>query len=94
MTAIACKDIPDNTVLAFLDQKPWQKDPGYEDRYFATWYVGFPNSVLAVMPPEANEKLALAKVNRLIKRGFIGGCGCGCRGDFHITAAGREFLGR
>lgn len=34
-------------------------------------YLGFP------------LKVVLAKARRLIKRGVIGGCACGCRGDFH-----------
>src|SRR5678815_4892395 len=30
------------------------------------------------------EKVVLAKLRRLINRGLITGCGCGCRGDFEI----------
>lgn len=30
------------------------------------------------------EKIVLAKAKRLIRRGLISGCGCGCRGDFQI----------
>lgn len=28
------------------------------------------------------EKVVLAKAKRLVQRGLISGCGCGCRGDF------------
>lgn len=31
---------------------------------------------------EFPEKVVLAKARSLIRRGVIGGCGCGCRGDF------------
>lgn len=30
------------------------------------------------------EKVLLAKLKRLIKRGLITGCACGCRGDFEL----------
>jgi len=33
------------------------------------------------------EKVVLAKAKRLIRRGLIDGCGCGCRGDFQIRPA-------
>lgn len=34
-----------------------------------------------------------AKMSRLIDRGLITGCCCGCRGDWELTTAGREFAG-
>jgi hypothetical protein len=38
-------------------------------------------------------KVVRAKARRLIGRGLMDGCGCGCRGDFEITAQGRALLG-
>lgn len=32
------------------------------------------------------EKVVLAKAKRLIERGLINGCACGCRGDFERIA--------
>jgi hypothetical protein len=32
------------------------------------------------------EKVVLAKAKRMIKRGLILGCACGCRGDFEFPA--------
>lgn len=43
--------------------------------------------------PGVPAKVALAKAKRLIKRGLLNGCACGCRGDFELTDAGRELLG-
>ncbi len=40
----------------------------------------------------ASEKLILAKMKQLIKRGLVDGCACGCRGDFEITPKGEEWL--
>ena len=39
--------------------------------------------------PEVYQR---AKMRRLIKRGLVRGCGCGCRGDFEITPKGIEFI--
>jgi hypothetical protein len=44
------------------------------------------------MPPDAPDKLILAKMNKLLRRGLVDGCGCGCRGDFEITDKGLAFL--
>ena len=50
------------------------------------------NSVLLAMPKNTPEKLALAKMKQMIKRGIVSGCPCGCRGDFEITAKGQSEL--
>ena len=38
------------------------------------------------------ENLVLAKARKLIKRGLLDGCACGCRGDFELSAPGRDAL--
>jgi hypothetical protein len=84
-----CKDIPDAPVLAFLNNLPvpWT---------WGTWFWSDDykpeNSVLNVMPPGTPEKLALAKMRRLMQRGLVDGCDCGCRGDFELTPKGRLWL--
>lgn len=40
---------------------------------------------LARLFPDAPEKVVLAKLRKLIKRGLITGCTCGCRGDFELS---------
>ncbi len=81
-----CKDIPDRPVLEFV---------GKVAPHGATWF-GFeplpPSSVLHAMPPGTPDKLALAKMRMLMRRGLVIGCGCGCRGDFELTDKGRQFL--
>lgn len=37
-------------------------------------------------------KIVRAKAARLIERGLMDGCTCGCRGDFELTDAGRAYL--
>lgn len=86
-----CKDIPDLPILEFLVSL---KDPKWCDGYrWATWFNGYDNSVQNGMPENVPEKLALAKMKQLIKRGLVDGCGCGCRGDFILLKKGFDFIG-
>lgn len=78
-----CKDIPDLPILKMLS----------ENRVWHTW--GYPSSMPSVqdaMPEGTDDKLQVAKMVMLIRRGLVSGCGCGCRGDFEITEKGLEFL--
>ena len=77
-----CKDIPDKPVLEYLL------------RHKGRWCNGcwVERSVAQAMPSGTPSKLVLAKMRQLIKRGLVDGCGCGCRGDFEITAKGEAFL--
>ena len=78
-----CKDIPDLPILKFLADL---------DGEWANWYFGDERDVHRVMPVDVPDKLVVRKMGRLIERGLVGGCGCGCRGDFVITQEGKEFL--
>jgi hypothetical protein len=49
-------------------------------------------SVVNAVPPNTPHKVVVAKLAKLIRRGLIDGCACGCRGDFEITTLGRFFL--
>ena len=78
------KDIPEDKILAFLavNEGKWCF------LVDATW----PRDLFCVMPEGVNRKLALAKMRAMIKKGFVTGCGCGCRGDFEITPKGKAEL--
>lgn len=39
-------------------------------------------------------KLTRAKMQKLIRQGFVDGCACGCTGSFVLTPAGRVELSR
>lgn len=85
---LQCKDILDKPILEFL--------LGLNGKW-SNWFGNqFDNSVTHAMPMLAENgsqnKLALAKMRQLIKRGLVEGCGCGCRGDFVITDEGKEYL--
>ena len=78
-----CKDIPDAPILEFLAEKR-----GHPCNWFDPfWSDGRINefSVCHAMPKDTPQKLALAKMRSLIKRGLVLGCDCGCRGDFVLA---------
>lgn len=85
-------DIPERPILEYLAdrQGKWtclwggsfkDSDPEYPDVYYA-------------MPEGTPYKLALSKMRSLHRRGLVGGCPCGCRGDFEITDKGLSVIGR
>lgn len=99
-----CKDIPDLPVLDFIGRcergevaHSYTEPSGKLITFYpnATWFDYEPrpgNTVLHAMPPGTPEKLGLAKVRMLMRRGLIDGCCCGCRGDFTLTDKGRAAL--
>lgn len=87
-----CKDIPDVDVLKYLEGVPVDK---YGWRVGCFWFEpGKYGPSLRDVPSlrDAPDKLLLAKMRRLISRGLVDGCTCGCRGDFEITQKGLNFL--
>jgi hypothetical protein len=82
---LQCKHIDDVALLKFL------KDLDSKDSW-GTLFEGFENSVQNAMPAGVPPKLARAKMNQLIKSGWVSGCTCGCRGDFELTFVGNLLL--
>jgi len=81
-----CKDIPDQPILEFLlaHKGTW-----------CNWFgldAAFDRSVRVAMPIDTPDRLVLAKMRMLMRRGLVQGCDCGCRGDFEITPKGEAFL--
>lgn len=56
--------------------------------------IGVVNDVYYAMPEGTPHKVALSKMKSLYKRGLVGGCDCGCRGDFEITDKGLAVIGQ
>lgn len=79
-----CKDIPDRPILELLAKKPSEPHG---------WVKEHPHDVSAAFPEGTPDKLKLAKMGMLIRRGLVSGCACGCRGDFCITGKGFKELG-
>jgi hypothetical protein len=42
--------------------------------------------------PDFPPKVVQAKRRRLLQRGLVTGCPCGCRGDWELTAAGYALI--
>lgn len=60
---------------------------------WATWgYPGFELPHLLQHFPGVPQKVLLAKARRILGRGLLTGCACGCRGGFELTDAGRAAL--
>lgn len=87
------KDVNDRIVLEFLERLS-HAPPGGRWANWCQQADGEPwaRSVLRACPYGTPPKVALAKMRRLMRRGLVTGCGCGCRGDFEITDLGRHFL--
>ena len=78
-----CKDIPDRPILELLEKSIGE---------WHNWCFGNDLDVRRVMPKNTPDKLALAKMRQMMRRGVVDGCSCGCRGDFEITKKGIEEL--
>jgi len=81
---VQCKDIPDRPILEFILS---------QNGNWCTWGKGYSMpTVQDAMPEGTPSKLQMAKMAKLIKRGLVHGCPCGCRGDYTITEMGKDFL--
>ncbi|WP_330335636.1 hypothetical protein OHS33_39045 (plasmid) [Streptomyces sp. NBC_00536] len=77
-----CKDIPDDTLRDAVRRTPqrWPLRPGTVPTRMS-WDV---HAELETVTGPIPDKLFLAKIRRLFAKGILGGCDCGCRGDFHL----------
>lgn len=90
---LQCKDIHDWPILHFLANMPkWESGLPKRGTWFWDDDYQPDNSVLRAMSPGTPPKLALAKMQTLIRRKLVDGCTCGCRGDFEITQKGLLLL--
>ena len=69
---LQAKHLDESAILAFVRERHPQ---------WLTHWRDFPNSI----PDQgAPEKVLLAKLRSMERRGLIAGCGCGCRGDWRL----------
>lgn len=66
---VKAADIPDARLLALLPPSPGPS-------------IGISRWTLAELLPEYPEKVIVAKLVKLKRRGLADGCDCGCRGDW------------
>jgi hypothetical protein len=91
-----CSDIDDLAILVHISyQNPWAN-------LFELAGVMWENSPTAVACKGSQDyselkvlpyNLVKAKMRRLLKRGLVDGCACGCRGDFTLTEKGKQYIG-
>lgn len=84
------KDIPDDVFLEAVNTTSMLRH-GRVDAGASRWdlvYVlgGHPEWIGTEIEVESPpEKVVLAKARKLIRRGRLSGCPCGCRGSFVVT---------
>lgn len=65
----------------------------HQDGKWSTWGPSFyMPSVQAVFPIGTSKKVQFRFMRRLQTLGLVGGCDCGCRGDYAPTEDGLKFL--
>jgi hypothetical protein len=76
-----CKDIPDSVFLGAVLRTPGNFGSTAPDAWRMRWNV---HAELEATIGPVPENLLLAKARKLIAAGKLGGCPCGCRGDYHL----------
>jgi hypothetical protein len=73
-----CKDIPDQVVIGAIRRTaPVTETGGWR----VLWHV---HAELEETIGPVPRNLLMAKLRKLVGSGRVGGCACGCRGDFHL----------
>lgn len=99
--SLQLKHVPTEAILNYLADR--------QGTWTSLWMGAFPkgeytsplngqkqivSDVYWSMPEGTPETLARKKMALLYKKGLVGGCPCGCRGDFEITDKGLALIGR
>ncbi|MEV6791261.1 hypothetical protein AB0M87_04500 [Streptomyces sp. NPDC051320] len=74
-----CKHIPDDVFLEAVRRTP---GTGGSNNWRMRWEV---QAALEAQLGHIPERLFLAKARQLHDARKLGGCMCGCRGDYHLT---------
>lgn len=80
--AIQAKHINDDDVLRFIAMVHTIRD-GWTVTY--DFRDGDKENGIPPFPHQFPERVWRAKMDKLIRRGLVSGCACGCRGDFELT---------
>jgi hypothetical protein len=73
-----CSDVSTEMLLSYLAER--------QGSWTMAWELPWPDGT--------PQKVKLAKMRNLNDKGLVGGCPCGCRGDFEITDKGLERIGK
>lgn len=88
------RDIPDTLFLACVWKAGGSGKYHWAIRSQVDRFLGgySPDDDLSQGVPGVPWRVSLAKAKRLIGRGLLCGCTCGCRGDYYLTDAGKALL--
>lgn len=93
------KDVPTLPILEHLAKRIRErdrklKDPALRAKWCTHWQYEKPEDAgwCLPIPKGTPDKVALAKMDQLYRKGLVAGCNCGCRGDWVITDKGLERL--
>lgn len=88
------RDIPAHVFLGAVQRAAEVRGFQWATRWDVAAVLGRREDLIPAAEPVPGvpDKVVLAKARRLIRRGLIGGCACGCRGDFYLTTAGAVTL--
>ncbi len=78
---LQCKDVEEKPILEFLFLHKNTPCSIFEPQYAE-------RSVHLAFPKDIPFNLLRGKMSQMIRKGFVDGCCCGCRGDFEITKKG------
>ncbi len=87
---LQAKHIDDLDVLRFLDSM--ETPLGWVFPQAMLYRRDGVPCILDAFPSGTPEKIVIAKLSSLCRRGLIDGCTCGCKGAFEITRKGEEHL--
>lgn len=76
-----CKDIPDQVFLDAVARTPASDGTLQPESWRMRWNV---HAELEETIGPVPENLLVAKARKLMAAGKLGGCPCGCRGDYHL----------
>lgn len=81
--SVKAADIPDDAFIAAVRSTRAVDGSLDDDHWRMRWDV---QATLEGNLGPIPEKVFLAKARRLMNRGLLDGCPCGCRGDYNIPA--------
>ena len=84
-------DIPTVEVLLRIDA--WDRNPDWNIGA-SVWMINGWDRVADIEQRIETwpEKILRAKLSKMLRKGLVNGCCCGCRGDFTLTEKGRALL--
>lgn len=90
-----CKDLSTEHILTVLSKYQGQWSFWVDDDILRFRDKRGERIVVKVFPTlVVPRKLMLRKWQKLVKQNLVGGCACGCRGDFEITDKGLALIGK